>query len=347
MLENAPLFDIAVLGAGLAGLTCAKALQRSGYDVVILEKSRGVGGRVATRRLHHTCVDHGLPYLDVQGEQTQHLIEQLHTQQTLCHWKNSEYVFKQGQLRSESSLSPRYIAPEGMTAIAKSVATHLKIWRPCRVTKLTPMANQWHLTLESPPEMPQTVSAKAIVLAIPAPQALALVAELDVPQSMLSSLQSVEFDPCLVVMAGYASQSELAWNAIAFEDHPNLAWISLESSKRQNSQESVFVVHSTAQFAQKFLDATDLQPAAQELLSTAAQCLFPSLNTPNWFQIHRWRYARPRSFLSVSYLETSSPLPLICCGDWCIGNQVENALHSGRMAASALENNFLPKKDCN
>ena len=47
--------DIAVIGAGMAGLVCAQQLSQAGYSVVVVEKSRGVGGRVATRRLQGTC----------------------------------------------------------------------------------------------------------------------------------------------------------------------------------------------------------------------------------------------------------------------------------------------------
>ncbi|MFN9939342.1 MAG: FAD-dependent oxidoreductase, partial [bacterium] len=44
------LYDVVVVGAGVAGLACAGALRESGASVVVLEKSRGVGGRCATRR---------------------------------------------------------------------------------------------------------------------------------------------------------------------------------------------------------------------------------------------------------------------------------------------------------
>ena len=51
--------DVTIIGAGLAGITCARALQTAGHRVVLLDKSRGVGGRIATRRLHGTHADHG------------------------------------------------------------------------------------------------------------------------------------------------------------------------------------------------------------------------------------------------------------------------------------------------
>ncbi len=45
------MFEIAVIGAGVAGLTCAQKLQQTGRRVVVFDKSQGLGGRLATRRL--------------------------------------------------------------------------------------------------------------------------------------------------------------------------------------------------------------------------------------------------------------------------------------------------------
>ena len=73
------MFDVAIIGAGLAGLTCAQQLHQVGYQVVIIEKSRGVGGRVATRRLQDTRADHGVRYLEPQGKLLQQLIDLLVT----------------------------------------------------------------------------------------------------------------------------------------------------------------------------------------------------------------------------------------------------------------------------
>ena len=81
------LYDVAIVGVGMAGLTCARQLQERGYQTIILEKSRGVGGRVTTRRVgDRHSIDRGLPWLEVQGEQTQKLIEQLQRERVIQPW---------------------------------------------------------------------------------------------------------------------------------------------------------------------------------------------------------------------------------------------------------------------
>jgi hypothetical protein len=100
-------------------------------------------------------------------------------------------------------------------------------------------------------------------------------------------------------------------------------------------------LQSSANFAQLHLEASDLQPIGQEMLKYAAQTLeLPLLETPEWLQVHRWRYAFPSIPWQNQVLSAQAELPLVCCGDWCGGNLVEGAMLSG-LAASVEINNYL------
>ena len=355
------MFDVAIIGAGLAGLTCAQQLHQAGYRVVIVEKSRGVGGRVATRRLHNTLADHGVRYLEPQGKLLQQLIEILMQRNLLQTWTNTIYELKSTEpqvgVTSESQPSQlaRYIAPAGMTTVTKFLATGLEIWLNRRVQSITTTADPtWHLTLEPSVETQNELIAKAVVFAIPAPQALILLEPLSqtLPSTFVDSLRSVEFDPCLSVIAGYptvGATHELplpTWKASTLSNDSDLAWIGLDSSKRPDPQIPVFVLQSTAEFAKRYLDAENLNLAGEQLLSRAAQLLIPWLDTPTWFQVHRWRYAFPSHPLNQDCLKTDTLLPLVCCGDWCGGNRIESAMNSGLAAAvqinSQLQQRTLP-----
>lgn len=331
-MNSSPHFDIAIVGAGLAGLVCARQLQRSGYRTVVLEKSRGVGGRVATRRLHGTCVDHGLPFLGVQGDRTRELIAMLRREGVLHPWGNPT---------CDHSPALQYIAPTGMNAVAKFLATDLHIRKQQKVDAIAPTpARTWQLTLNDPTDRPDRLTAKAIAIAIPAPQILQLLnasCPNAFPHDFLAQLRAVTYNPCITVMAGYSPQSLPRWKALAFPSHPALRWVGLDSSKRDDPPQPVFVFHSTPQFAEDYLETADLDPAAHALLAHAAETLFSWMDRPSWLQAHRWRYALPHRPLFIPYLWTSQPLPLVCCGDWCWGNQVESALASGLAAAEALK----------
>lgn len=333
--------DIAVIGAGIAGLVCAQQLSQAGYSVLVVEKSRGLGGRLATRRLHGTCADHGACYLEPKGELLGRFVEILRSRQILKVWTEEVYELTVNALLTEpKNRSPRYVAPEGMSAIAKSLAPGLEILLNQRVVAITPTPeNSWRLTLESSNE---ELTAKAIVVAIPAPQAVMLLEPLGesvLDAVFLDNLRSVEFYPSISVIAGYppTSQPLPEWKALTFMDNADLAWIGLDSSKRPNPQQPHFVVQSSANFAQRHLESQDLQPVGQLMLQRAAESLsLPWLNTPEWMQVHRWRYAFPSCPWHEAFLSAKSPSPLVCCGDWCGGNLVEGAMLSGLAAADEI-----------
>jgi len=329
--------DVAVIGAGMAGLVCAQQLSQAGYSVLVVEKSRGLGGRVATRRLHNTCADHGVCYLKPKGELLRRFVELLSDRHILEVWTSDPVA--------------NYVAPEGMSAIAKFLAQNLEISLNQRVAAITPIDNKWRLTFESSNE---ELTATSLVVAIPAPQAFTLLAPLGdlVGKAFLDNLDSIEFYPSLTVMAGYPADSQPLpeWKALSFVDNPDLAWIGLDSSKRHNSQQPLFVIQSSADFAQRYLESSDLQPAAQQMLQRASECVQLSwLATPEWMQVHRWRYAFPRNPWDKAFLSAESFLPLVCCGDWCGGKLVEGAMLSGLAAAEKINNQMknLPLKKLN
>jgi len=171
-------------------------------------------------------------------------------------------------------------------------------------------------------------------------------AETGLNSVFLENLRAVEFDPCLSVIAGYPAEvHQPIWKAVTFLDDPDLAWIGLDSSKRMLAGQPVFVVQSSAGFAQRYLEAQDLHPAGRQLLARASKHLQPWLDTPDWMQVHRWRYAFASRPWHETHLSVDS-LPLVCCGDWCGGassrsfsmscTQVESAMLSGLAAAEQI-----------
>lgn len=314
------VYDVAVIGAGLAGLSIAQHLQAHGKTVVLLDKSRGVGGRVATRRLYEVFLDHGLPHFQDQGPYTRYLIEQY--PQTLQPWP--------GQPGS-------YVASLGNTAIAKVMAADLSIQRQYCVTEIYLDAQAWTVqgaAADNPP-----IQAQALVLAIPAPQAIALLDTLPpspAQSALIHTLSQVVFDPCLTVMVGYplSLQANLPQRGIMPGKGDNLQWAIEDSSKRQQPSQLTLCLHSTPAFA----EAHDHNWAAAVdiLLADWIAQAGPAFREPLWVQGHRWRYAFTKTALGVEMVVGEFPLPLVCCGDWCLGATAEAALASGQAAGKLL-----------
>ena len=343
------LWDVVVVGAGLSGLTAAQSLVQAGYQVLVVDKSRGVGGRVATRRVGESLVDHGCRFLQPFTQRDSRLISDGLAAGWLRPWTPLEFDLREGNPPlPQTPSTPYYIGSEGMNSLAKALASELTIQRQCRVLQVEPVASGWQLHAEdSPADSPFT--ARSVILAIPAPQITPLFTQATQTSTDLSAwlapITQVVFDAVITVLAGYDSATEpdltdlpttaAGWMVFG-NHHPHLRWIALDSSKRLNPANPVVVVHSSAAFATTHLEAQDLQPVGQRLLNLTATALSPWLDQPEWMQVHRWRYGLVNQPLPAPTLSTAALPNLVACGDWCGGNGVEAALSSGRAAAAQI-----------
>lgn len=338
--------DVIVVGAGLAGLTCARLLLSSGYSVQVIEKSRGVGGRVATRRASPIAFDHGARMLTIQGSHTQSLTEALQADGVLQPWPQHRFIMDEvGQLCAapvEDSFAP----PTGMTAIAKYLAREIPIQRSQRVVALKPTDRDgWSVYVEAQPSA--FAIARAVVLAIPAPQVLPLIdplTDVGLSEDVVAKVRSVRFSPCFSAIASYPKDIDLThplmgdrWDAVAFASHTDLSWVGVDSTKRPEPTSTILVIQSSDKFAEAHLDVEDLQEISDRLVKAATQSLgIPQLGHPEWIQVQRWRYAFCRQPLPIRGLMMYAPAGLGCAGDWCGGDQIEDALKSGEAIAQQI-----------
>jgi hypothetical protein len=286
---------------------------------------------MATRRVTGLVrVDHGLRYWEDEAAIAP-LTQELLREGVLEPWRANAYsLVASGELTKVLQAQPVYIASSGISAVAKYLAQGLipeeTLLNDYQVTSLTPygQANDpgWRIACEGG----KVVMARKCAIAIPAPQAAALLhdswaadsAEWPFDRSALAPLKAVTYDPCLTALAGYDSHPNAAdpdgWR-ITDNIGTSTRWIGLDSSKRKDPSENTIVIHSKAGFAMQYIDAGDLQPAVSVLLRANARKFGDWIAQPNWFQIHRWRYA----FIRDSYQDAALALDpsLICGGDWC------------------------------
>ncbi len=250
------MWDVVIVGAGITGLACALILQNGGYRVVVVEKSRGVGGRVATRHLSLSLVDHGAPTVerDLYDESPYGAyIAALVEQETIQPWSGNQIYdayLSQDQWSLEpiqsSGFAQYYAASGGMTAIAKELAKTLQLELNQRVTRLHLDGNIWQITTEG-----MIFQAKAVVVAIPAPQALDLcipVVQDGLSAAVIAALQNVQFDPCITAIAGYtpsAPWQSLPWSELRCQNDPVIARMICDRHKREMPSGPCFAIHST------------------------------------------------------------------------------------------------------
>ncbi len=339
---NTPL-EIAIVGAGMTGIVCAKELQAPGYKgIAIFEKSRGVGGRLTTRRMFDTCVDRGTCYISPKGDRFRALFDRLIANNIVESWTDITHTLTgDGNMIADRDIYPRYVAPGGMNQIAKYLARDLDVRFGHRAIAIEPDNNLWRLKIENN----EPVFARKVILAIPAPQAVDLLAPLAdiLPEEFLKSLRAVDFYPSIAVAAGYPIDRLAQWDSVypqvksvTCTEDESLAWLGVDSSKRHQPAPPVFVIQSTSNFAAKYPNPEDMPSASQVMLKVAAARFLPWFEDCLWQEPHLWRYAFTKSPCVDSYLSIDLPAPLFCTGDWCRGRKVEDAFLAGLAVAERL-----------
>lgn len=333
-----------ILGAGLAGLVAARELQAHGVRVTVLDKGRGVGGRMATRRLGEALCDHGAQFFTVREPRFAALLNEWQQAGLASEWARG-FAIASG-LRTETASDlvaredghPRYRGLGGMNALAKWLAQGLDVRVSEQVTHIRWTETGWELTAASG----LIVSAEALLLTPPVPQSLALLEAggNTLPPASQSALERISYDPCFAVLAVLSQPSRIpAPGAIRFEAEPAkpeteswpLAWLA-DNQQKGISPAPAVTLHATPDFTRAHWE-TPPEIVAQKLLAAAQPWLG---EMPLSYQVHRWRYSQPVVTHPERCLCVPTPGPLVFAGDAFGGPRVEGAALSGWAAAEAL-----------
>jgi predicted NAD/FAD-dependent oxidoreductase len=318
-----------VIGAGVAGLTAAREWVRRGYRVVVLEKSRGLGGRSATRRIEGNRVDHGAQYFTVRDDRLQRLIDGWRRAGQVDVWTRGFHrLGDDGGLRPPNVGYPRYIFPDGMSTISKLLADGVEVRRRTRASRILPADEGWRVETEEGAE----VQAEQVLIATPAAQAWELIRDLPLEPGIHEGFSDIAFEPCWAVMAGYPREVAPDWFGVLLDSDPVTAWVSHDSSKRRDPPQTVLVLHSTPEFARAH-DRSAAGTVVRQMLETAS-ALGDWIERPLWTDSQRWRYALAAAPHADPFLEAAEGLFL--CGDWCGGARLEAAYLSGLAVAEAM-----------
>ena len=320
---------VIVIGAGLSGIAASSDLHAAGHSVTVLEKSRGISGRAATRRWEGAVLDHGAPFFTARGERFTKLTQTLEESGAVRAWTKGFHAWRDGILTAPTDSHPRYIASEGMNALAK----HLRGVSPftletgATVTGLEPSDTGWTVTLATG----ETRGADTVIVSAPTPQALNL-SRPHLEPATLSALERVTWQPCWALLSRLSAHPNVDWRGVKLT-HPILEWASLEHTKRESSP--ALVLHANPTWSAANLERSPEEIVA--LMQAAMLEVFGDALQVTQAVAHRWRYARADTLHPNPTLEQGN---LIFCGDWCdtdgYGTRVENAVQSGWAAASSL-----------
>lgn len=329
------MYDVLIVGAGVAGLQAAVDLTAAGKRVVVLEKSRGFGGRAATRRWQGAKVDHGAQFFTARHpefrEQVDHWVEN-----NLCFaWCQGFHQWRENQLIPPGIRDghPRYAVRNGMNGLGKELARGIDVRREATVTALRTCARGWQVCCA---DGSWWTASSSLLLAVPAPQAAALIQKLaPPPDRLLAALAGQRFMPSIAVMAAYPEAPAPPWIGIQSVDK-TLAWIGLNSDKHPVDRGQTLVLHASNEFSETWQDR-NLEEAADLMLERAAAMAGDWLRHPASRAVHRWRYARPMHTVPTSLFTHCEDTPgLFLAGDGYANGKIEGAWLSGRAVAMAI-----------
>jgi len=323
---------ILIIGAGMAGLTAARLLHEAGLPVLVLDKGRGVGGRMATRRIGHGRVDHGAQYFTIRDQQFAKRVSVWQEEGVVSEWGQG---FANAKGARPSGGHFRYRGMGGMTSVPKCLAEDLDIHLQTRITAVSKEKNSWLVQSQSG----ATFRGQALFLTSPVPQSLELLetGNISFPKDIRLELERIDYEPCIALLAVFAGPSRLpAPGGLRFSEG-RIAWMADNQQKGISPDAQTVTIHAAPDYSCRHW-RTDATVVARKLLEAAAPWLHPEVL--DW-QIHRWRYSQPVTTYPEKALFLPGPPPLVFAGDAFGGPRVEGAFISGYTAAKT----FLAVRD--
>ena len=328
---------IAVVGAGIAGLSCASALQQAGLMVSVFDKSRGPAGRMSTRRGAGWQCDHGAQYFTARHPAFRAEVARWQEAGVAGLWAPRLRVINEEsavQGNEHESTTERFVGIPRMSSPARFLADGLQLRERSAVTRLQFQADGWCLFTNEHGWLSQRFAA--VLLAVPAPQAELLLRP--VAPRLAALTDRVLMRGSWTLMLRFSAPLELGFDA-AFVNHGPLRWIAHDSSKPGRSGAETWVVQASSAWSEAHLDS-DTASAASILLDAFARLGGPA---PAAWTAHRWRYADSDPALDITTAwDGESGIGL--CGDWLNGGKTEGAWLSGQALARQVVESIAAQK---
>ena len=319
---------VAVIGAGLAGLICARTLADHHVPVTVLEKSRGVGGRCATRREGVWRFDHGAQYFTLRDARLAPYTRSWQQQGLIAPWTGQVAVRDAGTWRVATDTVRRWVAVPGMSALGRHLAEGLDVSLGTTVQRIQREGKQWRLLSDTGADLGVF---DVVLTAVPSPQALALLES--VSPELARNISTAIMHPTWATMLVFAERPDVSWDGAFINNDDVLAWASRDASKPGREAHETWVLHATRSWSAAHVEDDAASVGAAML--TAFHRLVATGVAPVHVVAHRWRYALPDPVgAEAAMFDAKSGLG--AGGDWCGGPRIEGALLSGAALAGRV-----------
>ncbi|PFG03663.1 FAD-dependent oxidoreductase [Bacillus sp. es.034] len=284
--------EVIIIGGGLSGIMAARTLMKKGVeDILIVEKSRSVGGRLATRRIGEGKADHGAQFFTVRSPELQEDVEKWLEAGWVKRWFGTPY--------------PRYTSASGMNALAKQLAGSIPVKLNTRVSSIRDGRDG---PLEVELENGERITANHCIVTAPAPQALQLAAGIAPPE-----VSTISFAPCFVGMFTFEGSSSIPSPGHVDEGLPDGVERVVDHEKKGISSTVTVSVYMTGDWSKQHLDMEEdsilvpIQKVAEGFLEKESRV--------TGAQLKRWKYAEAEAVVRTPFVEMGHKGRIILCGD--------------------------------
>lgn len=325
MPDNETFTDVLIIGTGITGIIAARELQKAGRRVLLLDKGRGLGGRLASRRVGAATFDHGAQFITARDARFEELLKQGAEAGMVTEWCRGFSALADGH--------PRWRGAPAMTAVAKYLAHGLETQMERQVTALRREGQRYTATTSHG----DVYSASAVLLTPPVPQSLALLAAggIELDHSLRTRLESIQYERCLAVMAVMSGPSLIPPPGAIIPASGPISWMA-DNQLKGISAEPAVTLHASHEFSLAHWDA-DRMESGRLLLEAAQPWLGAEVLS---YQVHGWRYSKPMQVDAQPCALVHASPPLVMAGDAFAGPRVEGAALSGFAAAHTLLKNL-------
>jgi predicted NAD/FAD-dependent oxidoreductase len=316
---------VAVIGAGIAGLECARTLADHGLEVVVFEKSRGTSGRASTRREAGGGFDPGAQDFTARDPSFARLVESWAAEGLVASWRpRRARVEGPRRFVPEDAEGLRWVGVPGMSAIGRHLARDLDVRLETRVATAQPDRGGLRLARDDGADL--GVFGR-VVVAVPAPQAVPLLAA---SEALAARASEARLLGCESLLLTFDAPPPLELDVLRWPEGP-LRFMAREASKPGRAPGERWVVLGRAG-REVTEDPPEFRTA--RLVATLAEQLGLDPG-PARASSKLWRYATAEGPFDVPCL-WDPVVGLGAAGDWLVGPRIEDAWRSGRALAGRI-----------
>jgi renalase len=324
-------FRIGVIGAGIAGLACARRLAARGAKVTVFERNRRPGGRAGSHPAPVGRFDHGAQYFTVHGPVFDNAVAQWRQARVVERWTGRIVELSGQNLQDKTDSAVRYIGTDGMHSVARHLARDLDLHLDVRIDQLARRGASWTVADESG-RSPAPGGFDAVVIALPAPAAAQLLSQ--APQ-VARRAAAVSYEPCWTAMLATDVASGFDFAGAFVNDTDALAWATRDSAKPQSAPAGLerWVLQAPARWSRLHLNMH-----GEDAASLIAQAFAERFNfsfRPAYLVGHCWLHAKVSDPLGQPFIWDSAAR-IGATGDWCTGARIEDAFVSGDALGAAI-----------